>query len=322
MLAVDPPDHTRLRGLVARAFAPSRIAALEPRLERIAHTLLDDVERNGPVVDLVAGFALSFPFAVIGELLGVPGADQPALHHAFRTLLQPWSGSPPPAAVAASDTIVAYLEHLVDTRRAAPCDDDLVGVLVGANADGEALTRLEVLSSLFQLIVAGHDTTTSLIGNGLVALLDHPDQLDLLVAEPQRIPAAVEEMVRFSAPVPHATFRVTTEAVDIDGIEIPAGRQVLVCLGGANRDPQVRQQPDRFDVRRPPRQHLGFGHGIHFCLGAPLARLEGRIAFGALLARFPHLRLATPRHRLQWSHGDGLVLRGLGDLPIRLTPAA
>ena len=226
---------------------------------------------------------------MIGELLGVPEADQPVLHDAFRTLFQPWSGSPPPAAVAASATIVASLEQLVDAHRATAADD-LVGVLVDAHADGEQLTRQELLSSLFQLIVAGHDTTTSLIGNGLVALLDHPDQLRLLVAEPQRIPDAVEEMIRFSAPVPHATFRVTTEPVELDGVEVPAGQQVLVCIGGANHDPLVRDDPDRFDVRRPPRHHLGFGHGIHFCLGAPLARLEGRIAFSALLAPLPRPR--------------------------------
>ena len=320
MLAVDPPDHTRLRGLVARAFAPSRIAALEPRLERIADALLDDVERSGPVVDLVAGFAVLFPFRVIGELLGVPEAAEPVLYDAFRTLFQPWSGSPPPAAVAASATIVASLEQLVDAHRANAADD-LVGVLVGAHADGEQLSRQELLSSLFQLIVTGHDTTSSLIGNGLVALLDHPDQRGLLVAEPQRIPDAVEEMIRFSAPVPHATFRVTTEPVELDGIDVPAGQQVLVCIGGANHDPLVRDDPERFDVRRPPRHHLGFGHGIHFCLGAPLARLEGRIAFSALLRRFPDLSLAVPRNQLQWSHGDGLVLRGLAELPIRLVPA-
>ena len=316
MLAVDPPDHTRLRGMVAKAFVPSRIAALAPRLERIAEDLLDELERSGPVVDLVSGFALPFPFRVIGELLGVPEADQPPLHDAFRRLFQPWSGSPPPDAVAASDFVVGYLEHLVDEHQRVP-SDDLVGVLVQA---GDELTRQELLSSLFQLIVAGHDTTTSLIGNGMVALLDHPDQLRLLRAEPQRIPEAVEEVIRFDAPVPHATFRVTTEAVELGGVEVPAGQQVLVCIGGANHDPAAHVDPERFDIARTPKPHLGFGHGIHFCLGAPLARLEGRIAFGALLRRFPDIALAVPRAELQWSHGDGLVLRGLAELPVRLFP--
>ena len=152
-------------------------------------------------------------------------------------------------------------------------------MLVAASDDDERLTAQELLSSLFQLIVAGTDTTTSLIGNGVVALLDHPDQLQLLAKEPERMPAAIEELIRYSAPVPHATFRVSTEPVELDGVEIPAGKQVLVCLGGANHDPEVRDDPEVLDVTRPPKSHLGFGHGPHFCLGAPLARLEARVAF-------------------------------------------
>jgi cytochrome P450 len=321
MLAVDPPDHTRLRGLVSRAFVPSRIAALEPRIERIVHELLDDLERAGPVVDLVAGFALPLPFRVIGELLGVPEQDQASLHRSFRTLFQPWTGSPPAEAVAASDAIVGYLGDLVAAHRANP-SDDLIDVLVGAGDAQGSLTEQELLSSLFQLIVAGHDTTTSLIGNGVVALLDHPDQLRLLREQPALLPRAVEELVRYSPPVPHATFRVTTEPVELDGVTIPAHEQVLVCIGGANRDPAAFDDADTFDITRPPRPHLGFGHGIHFCLGAPLARLEGRLAFRALFDRFPRLRLAVPRADLRWSHGDGLVLRGLAELPVDLTPVA
>jgi cytochrome P450 len=192
---------------------------------------------------------------------------------------------------------------------------------VTASDDDDRLTETELLSSLFQLIVAGHDTTASLIGNGVVALLDHPDQLRALCADPTRTPAAVEELMRFSAPVPHATFRFTTEAVDLGGVEIPAGRQVLVGLGAANRDPDVIDDPARLDLDRAPRPHLAFGHGIHFCLGAPLARLEGRVAFTALLGRFPDLGLAVDRDALQWTHGDGLVLRGLDALPVRLGPS-
>jgi len=319
MLAVDPPDHTRLRGLVAAAFAPSRIAALQPRIERLADELLAELAQSGPIVDLVAGFAAPFPFRVIGELLGVPVADQPMLYQAFRTLLQPWNGSPPPAAVAASDTIVRYLEHLVDAHVAEPADD-LVGLLVRANADGEQLTRQELLSSLFQLIVAGHDTTTSLIGNGVVALLDHPDQWRLLVGDPERAADAVD-VDRFGRDPERRMRHGGIEADDLlDGVEIPAGHQVLVCIGSANRDPALRDDPDRFDIRRSTRSHLGFGHGIHFCLGAPLARLEGRVAFSALARRFPRLSLAVPRRELCWSHGDGLVLRGLATLPVRLIP--
>ena len=322
MLAVDGEDHTRLRQLVARAFVPSRIAALEPAIVRIVHALLDELAAAGPdaAVDLVEGFAHPLPFRVIGELFGIALADQESLYRWFRTLFQPWSGSPPPEAVAASDSIIAYLRHLVATHRETPADD-LVGVLVTASNDAERLNEQELLSSLFQLIVAGTDTTTSLIGNGIVALLDHPEQLQLLSKEAERMPAAIEEFIRYSAPVPHATFRVSTEPVDLDGVEVPAGKQVLVCLGGANHDPDVRDCPEVLDVTRPPKSHLGFGHGPHFCLGAPLARLEARVAFTALLERFPHLRLAVSRDDLRWSHGDGLVLRGLAHLPVHLTPA-
>jgi cytochrome P450 len=191
-------------------------------------------------------------------------------------------------------------------------------VLVTASADDDRLTEQEVLSSLFQLIVAGHDTTASLIGNGVVALLDHPEQWRALCADPALVPAAVEELARFSAPVPHATFRFTTEPVELGGVEVPSGRQVLVCLGAANHDPETVGDAAVLDVHRQPRPHLSFGHGIHFCLGAPLARLEGRVAFTELLGRFPDLRLAVDRDQLQWTHGDGLVLRGLDTLPVAL----
>ncbi len=319
MMNADPPDHSRLRKLVARAFVPSRVAALEPAITRIANDLLDELEDSGSggVVDLVKGYAQPMPFGVISELLGVPPADRADLHGWFQTLLSPWVGDPPPECVAASDSIVAYLGELVAAKRRSP-GDDLVTVLVSASDDDDRLSHQELLSSLFQLIVAGHDTTTSLIGNSVVALLDHPDQLAALVADPSLLPAAVEEMLRFCAPVPHATFRMTTETVELGDTAIPGGRQVLVCLGAANRDPTRWADPDTLDVQRQSKQHLGFGHGIHFCLGAPLARLEARVALGTLLGRFPELRLAVPRTDLEWSHGDGLVLRGLAALPVAL----
>jgi cytochrome P450 len=322
MLNVDPPDHTRLRKLVAPAFMASRIAALEPSIQRTADELLSRLEAEGPgaVVDLVAGFAHPLPFSVIGELLGVPAVDRSMLHEWFQELLAPWAGEPPTEAVAASEGIVGYLEDLVSAKRRAP-GDDLVSVLLSASEDGDRLTQQELLSSLFQLIVAGQDTTTSLIGNGVVDLLDHPDQLRLLRADLSRVPEAVEELMRFTAPVPHATFRMTSETVAVDGVEIPANRQVLVCIAAANRDPSAFPDADRLDLRRPRRPHLSFGHGIHFCLGAPLARLEARVAFTTLLGRFPHIRLAVPRAALAWTHGDGLVLRGLASLPVSLGPS-
>ena len=320
MLNVDPPDHTRLRRLVSRAFAPSRIAALEPAIRAIASSLLDELDAagTGATVDLIEGYAHPLPFGVIGELLGIPAADRARLHAWFGVLLTGWAGDPPPEAVQASDGIVAYLRELVGAKRQSP-DGDLVSVLVAAEDD--ALTSQELLSSLFQLVVAGHDTTASLIGNGVVALLDHPGQLEALLADPGQLPAAIDELIRFTAPVPHATFRVTTEPVTLDGMEIPPHEQVLVCLGSANRDPGRFPSPDILDIGRRDGPNLGFGHGIHYCLGAPLARLEARVAFEALLGRHPGLRLAVDREALAWAHGDGLVLRGLVSLPVVLGPS-
>jgi cytochrome P450 len=320
MLNVDPPDHTRLRRLVSRAFVPGRIAALEPAIRAIAGRLLDELDADGPgaTVDLIEGYAYPLPFEVIGELLGIPAADRPRLHAWFQVLLSGWAGDPPPAAVAASDGIVAYLRELVDDKRRSPADD-LVSVLVAAT-DGDTLSTQELLSSLFQLVVAGHDTTASLIGNGVVALLDHPGQRQALLADLGQLPATIEELIRFTAPVPHATFRMTAEPVTLDGIPVPAHEQVLVCLAAANRDPAHFPAPDVLDIGRDDGTHLGFGHGAHYCLGAPLARLEATVAFGELLGRHPGLRLAVDRDALAWAHGDGLVLRGLVSLPLVLGP--
>jgi cytochrome P450 len=232
-------------------------------------------------------------------------------------LLTGWADDPPAEAVEASDGIVSCLRELAEAKRRRP-GDDLVSVLVAVEDD--MLTTQELLSTLFQLVVAGHDTTASLIGNGVVALLEHPRQLQALLADPGRLPAAIDELIRFTAPVPHATFRVTTEPVTVDGVEIPAREQVLVCLGSANRDPGRFPAPDVLDIGRGDGSNLGLGHGVHYCLGAPLARLEARVAFETLLGRHPGLRLAVDRDALAWTHGDGLVLRGLASLPVVLGP--
>jgi cytochrome P450 len=173
-----------------------------------------------------------------------------------------------------------------------------------------------LLSTILQLIIAGHDTTSSLIGNGVVALLAHPEELALLRSEPELMSNAVEELIRYDAPVPHSTFRYALEPMELGGTVIPARAQVIVNLAAANRDPSQYDEPDALDIRRAELRHLGFGHGIHFCLGAPLARMESRIALGELIRRFPDLRLAVPPERLHWDHGDGLVLRGLTALPV------
>jgi cytochrome P450 len=323
MLAVDPPDHTRLRRLVAAAFAMRRIEALEPSIRSIVDDLLDSIESrgSGSPIDLVESFAFPLPFTVICELLGVPGDGRDEFGWALRRLLTATHTEEEHAvAKTASDYVVQRLIDLVEAKRRRP-DDALVSALIRARDGDDRLSEQELLSTIFQLIVAGHDTTSSLIGNGVVALLTHPDQLALLRAAPGLIDAAVEEIIRFDAPVPHSTFRWARQPIETGGVTIPTGAQVIVNMAAANRNPDVHERPGTFDIARPDVRHLGFGHGIHFCLGAPLARMEGRLALGRLIDRFPDLRLAVPRAELRWGHGDGLVLRGLSTLPVIPGPA-
>ena len=323
MLTVDPPDHTRLRGLVSRAFSPRRIEGLRPRIQTIVDDLLDDIAAEGPDsrVDLVSRFAFPLPFTVICELLGVPGPDRAALGRGLTELLVP-TETPEQYAKAkqASDAVVAMLEQLVEVKRGTP-GDDLVSALIAARDGDERLDTRELLSTIFQLIVAGHDTTASLIGNSVVALFRNPAQLDSLRSDPGQLTVALEEFLRFDAPVPHSTFRYAVEPVELGGVTIPAGAQVIISLAAANRDELAYDEPELLDIDRSGTRHLAFGHGIHFCLGAPLARLEGHIALGTLLRRFPQLRLAVSDDELRWGHGDGLVLRGLSELPVIPGPA-
>jgi len=323
MLVVDPPDHTRLRRLVAGAFSVRRIEALQPRIEAIVGDLLDGIAGRGPdaVVDLVSCFAFPLPFTVICELLGVPGSERDELARGLAVLLAPAATAPEnERAKAASDTVVALLERLVREKQHQP-DDALVSALIVARDGDERLNQQELMSTIFQLIVAGHDTTASLLGNSVVALLTHPEQLDEIRSDPSKLPVAIEELMRFDAPVPHATFRYALEPIEFGGVTIPAGAQVLINLAAANRDGQFCPAPDVLDIDRADVRHLGFGHGIHFCLGAPLARMEGHIALAALIRRFPQLRLAVPVDELHWGHGDGVVLRGLSELPVVPGPA-
>jgi cytochrome P450 len=323
MLSVDPPDHSRLRRLVSAAFTPRHVEALRPRVQAVIDDLLDEIAAAGPDarVDLVTAFAFPLPFTVICELLGVPEPDRADLGRGLTALLVPTS-TPAEYAKAkeASDAVVAMLEALVDAKQANP-GDDLVSGLISARDGNERLSTQELLSTIFQLIVAGHDTTASLIGNGVVGLLEHPEQLDDLRSDPDKLAVAVEELLRYDAPVPHSTFRYAVAPMDIGGATIPAGAQVIICLAGANRDRGQYADPDALDIVRAESRHLAFGHGIHHCLGAPLARMEGQLAFGSLLRRFPQLRLAVSVEELHWGHGDGLVLRGLSDLPVIPGPA-
>jgi len=318
MLNVDPPNHTRLRRLVLAAFTQGRIERLRPRIQDVVDDLLSRIAAQGSDsrVDLVDSFAFPLPFTVICDLLGVPESGRASLGRELTALLAPTS-SPAEYARAkkASDAVVAMLSALVEAKQDAP-GDDLVTDLITARDGDERLNQQELLSTIFQLIVAGHDTTTSLIGNGVVALLGNPDQLATLRSDPSRIPAAVEELLRYDPPVPHSTFRYTIAPVEIAGVTIPAGAQVIISLASANRDSDRYAQPEMLDIDRADVRHLAFGHGIHHCLGAPLARAEGQVALGSLLRRFPQLRLAVPVQELHWGHGDGLVLRGLSELPV------
>ena len=324
MLSVDPPDHTRLRRLVSSAFTPRRVEQLRPRVHAIVDELLDAIAAAGPDarIDLVNAFAFPLPFTVICELLGVPEPDRAALATGFTAMLMPYS-TPEEFARAkqASDAVVAMLEALVAGKQANP-GDDLVSALISARDGAERLNTQELLSTIFQLMVAGHDTTASLIGNSVVALLDNPDQLASLQSDPAKLAVAIEELLRYDAPVPHSTFRYAVAPTDIGGVTIPTGAQVIISLAAANRDAGQYTEPDALDLDRAESRHLAFGHGIHFCLGAPLARMEGQLALGTLLRRFPELRLAVPADKLHWGHGDGLVLRGLTEVPVIPGPAA
>jgi cytochrome P450 len=324
MLVVDPPDHTRLRRLVSSAFSVRRIEALRPRVQSIIDDLLDDIAAQGPDsrVDLVASFAFPLPFTVICELLGVPQVDRTPLGRELMALLTPTSTPTEyERAKKASGAVVEQLEALVQTKQNAP-DDDLVTALISARDGDERLNQQELLSTIFQLIVAGHDTTTSLIGNSVVALLRNHEQLDALRAHPDKLPAAVEEFLRYDAPVPHSTFRYAVEPLEIAGVAIPTGAQVIVSLAAANRDESRYPSSETLDIDRAEEHHLAFGHGIHFCLGAALARMEAQLALGSLLHRFPAFGLAVPVDQLTWGHGDGLVLRGLTALPVIPGPIA
>ncbi len=318
MLNVDPPNHTRLRRLVASAFTRTRSEALRPHIQSIVDGLLDDIGSDGPeaTVDLVERFAFPLPFTVICELLGVPPEHREWFGACLTTLLGPTSNPEDRRrAETASAVVVGILRSLVELRQREP-GDDLVSALVVARDGDEQLSTEELLSTIFQLIVAGHETTTNLIGNAVVALYQHPEQLAALRADPTLLPAAVEELMRYDGPVHHATFRYATEPVTLGDATIPTGAQVIICLAAANRDRERYADAATLDLLRDDTANLAFGHGIHHCLGAALARAEAQIALGSLLQRFPDLRLAVPIDELHWGRGDGLVLRGLSALPV------
>ncbi len=319
MLTTDPPDHTRLRNLVSKAFTPRVIELLRPRIQQIADGLLDGTQDRGHM-DLIGEFAFPLPITVICELLGIPVEERKQFRTWTQTLLIETATASAPegpdeqaARVAAAEAFTHYIKTLLAEKRAHP-GSDLTSQLVQAEDQGDALSEVELMSTIFLLIVAGHETTVNLIGNGMLVLLQHPDQLRLLRQDPSLLPSAVEELLRYTGPVSLATPRWASEDITLHGQVIRQGEMVLVALIGANTDPQQFHDPDLLDLTRAEHEHLAFGKGIHYCLGAPLARLEGQIAIGTLLRRLPDLRLASDPEQLVWTRTP--ILRGLTSLPV------
>jgi cytochrome P450 len=314
MLSLDPPDHTRLRTLVGKAFTPRVVERLRTQVQAIVDEALDAAAERGGL-ELIEDLAYPLPVTVIARLLGVPEADFPRFREWSRVLV----GSLDPLSLqdlerrersdAAQRAIADYLGGVVAERRRAP-RDDMISALIAVEERGDVLSQDELLIMLVLLLVAGHETTVNLVGNGMLALLHHPQQLALLRERPELIESAVEELLRWDAPV-QLTGRLVTEDLELDGRQLRRRELALVLLGAANRDPEQFPEPDRLDLARGPNQHLAFGRGIHFCLGAPLARLEGQVAIGSLVGRFPRLRLAGEPQR-----SETVTLRGLRRLPL------
>ena len=312
MLKADPPTHTRLRRLASDAFQPRRIALMRPGIEQIADDLLDRLG-DKPQFDFVADFALPLPIHVISQMLGVPARDHARFHA--------WSNAIIASGVLSSERMVLtremlalsrYMRRLIAQRRRNP-GDDVVSQLIAAEVNGERLSQTELVVTTILLLIAGHETTVNLLGNGLLALLQHPTQWQMLCAEPARIPAAVEELLRLVNPV-QLVNRYAAEDMEIAGVAIPRGAHVQLVVASANHDAAVFGQADTLDIAAETGRHLAFSQGIHYCLGAPLARLEGVVAFERLTQRMPTLQLVTP-DMIEWR--AGLELRGLVRLPVR-----
>lgn len=313
MLDVDPPDHTRLRALVHKAFTPRLVENLRDRIDRIADELLDPIVRRGRI-ELIRDFALPLPSIVIAELLGVPACDRHRFHRWSKAFLSAPSTTWGlirllPTALA----FVGYLRKVIAARQANPTDD-LAGALVAARESGDRLSDDELIAMFVLLLIAGHETTVNLIGNGVLALLQNPDQLDRMRDDPTVLKTGIEELLRYDGPLLVATERFAREDAEFAGVTIPRGERVFAALASANRDDRQFDRPNELDLARDPNRHVAFGLGLHYCLGAPLARLEGQIAIPKLLRRLPGLRLAAPPDRLR--RRPSLLLNSLESLPL------
>jgi cytochrome P450 len=309
VLNTDPPDHERLRRLVASAFTMRRVERLRPRIEEITRELLDAMAGLDEV-DFVDAFAFPLPVTVICELLGVPMGD--------RDNFRAWTGAILSGSIAGgpqAPVMAEYLKSLVVRRREHPADD-MVTALIAARDNQDRLSEEELVSMVWVLLSAGYETTINLLASGTLALLTHPDSLKRLREDPSLLPSAVEELLRFTSPVNLGTFRMTACPVSYGDILVPEHQPVYPAISSANRDPARFSCPDVLDIDRDASGHLAFGHGIHYCLGAPLARLEAVIAFGALLSRFPSLELAVPANSIQWR--ESTRFQGPARLPVRL----
>jgi cytochrome P450 len=311
MLNSDPPDHERLRRLVNKAFTSRRIEQLRPRIEEITRGLLAAIG-DRPEVDLLDEFAFPLPITVICELLGMSTEGNDDFRRWSNVLL---SNTDREAVGLAARSMGQALADLVTAKRANP-GDDLLSALVAARDADDRLSEGELVAMAFLLLVAGHETTVNLIGNGVLALINNPEQQAELRADRSLLAGAVEEFLRYQGPLNHATPRFTLAPADVGGVVVPEGEFVVVSLASANRDQRRFGDPERLDIHRDTGGHLAFGHGIHYCLGAPLARLEAEIAFTGLLDRFEHIELAVPADELRWRPGN--LIRGLERLPVRL----
>lgn len=324
LIFTDPPRHTKLRGLISKAFTPRSVAGLEPRVREISRDLLDRVAGRGEM-DLVADYAAPLPMLVIADMLGIPAADRPRFQRWADVILAmsytvtarggEAARTATAAFVEATGEMGGYLAGLLDERRAGP-RDDLLTRLAGAEVDGERLTPAEILGFFQLLLLAGSETTANLIGNAVLCLTEYPDHLARVRASPEVVPAALEEVLRYRSPL-QWVYRVARRDAEVDGTVIPAGKLVLAVIGSANRDPRVFPDPGRFDPTRDPNPHIAFGHGAHFCLGAPLARLEARVALGDLLGRLTGLELTGDE---PWEPRKGHNVLGPERLPIRFDP--